>query len=834
MNSPLRIPRRTAARAATWVLVVFAIAALVGTIGVSTAPGLGSASVLPAPTLSPAATGFPTPIQHVITIFMENKERSTVLNQGPFQVSLQNQYAYSSTYYAPCHHSAPEYLAATSGQTLQCGSDALNSYSVNNIGNMLDTAGIPWKSYQESMPTPCDKSNSGNYAYRHNPFIYYSDLGSNCAANDVPFTNWNPNATSQPAYIWVTPNVLDDAHNTNTSYGDAWLKVFFDGGSYTSSSDLHGWKGILNEPWFSSTVVFVTYDEGSTSAGYSVPGVSNSYCTNGLSVCGGNIYFSAVSPYSSGVGLVSGDATHYNLLATEEWLLGLPCTGGGLDCNSGFPAMTGLFHFTSTGSSSFSVRGSVVDPNGTGLSAATVYANGSTDSTAKTGSTGSFSFTLANGTYAITATDPGYQRGYANVTVRGANITGLTVTLTPLNSSGSTFSVGGTVSDSSNGTGLSGAAVYANGSSSSISTTSGTGGAFGFHLRNGTYRITATAAGYLPAATNVTVHGAAVSGLVLALAPSGGPSSNYTVEGRVTSAVNGANVSGATVYANTSSTSISSTSAANGTYLLALPNGNYSLTAIAAGFLPSSRNLTVAGGPQSGVDLALPPAAVGSGAYTLSGTVTNGTSGLPVPGVTVYANASGTSQVTAAAANGTFGFLVANGSYELTATGAGYVPSSINVSVAGANLEGVNLSLAPNGTLPTDGVVTNAVDGTPVGNATLTFENGTTVVQVRTNGTGGYAVQLPPGDYLVSVQATGFSVTTSLVSMHARAGADYNFALAPALSAGPGNGGGSMLPVGAVLVVAIVAGIAGVLAPGILRRGFFHRGLFRRRPPRSR
>jgi hypothetical protein len=53
----------------------------------------------------------------------------------------------------------------------------------------------------------------------------------------------------------------------------------------------------------------------------------------------------SVSPYSVGLGALGVNASHYNLLTTIEWLLGLPSTGTGNDGTSQFPALTGLFHF---------------------------------------------------------------------------------------------------------------------------------------------------------------------------------------------------------------------------------------------------------------------------------------------------------------------------------------------------------------------------------------------------------------------------------------------------------------------------------------------------------
>ena len=378
------------------------------TIAGSAASAQGLAFPAPSGTGSSAGVAFPTPIRHVMVVFMENAPRSAVESQGPFEVSLEQSYASATHYYAVCHPSTGNYLSATSGQPLHCGTDGYTPYSVNNIAQLVAGANLTWKGYAESMPKACDTTTSGVYAVRHNPLVYYSDLGSSCAANDLPFTSWNPNAAAQANYIWVTPNTLDDGHDTNVSYGDAWLKVFFQGGSY-SGSDLTNWPGIENEPWFSSTVVFVTYDEGAVSypstSGYTVSGVTSSFCQSKgvgtLSVCGNNVYFSAVSPYTRGVGVYSADSSHYNLLGTAEWLLGLPCTSTGLDCNAGFPAMKGLFNFgTGGGTTQYSATFSEAGlPSGTSWSV-------SLGATSQSVTSSSISFLVSNGSYNYTVRSP--------------------------------------------------------------------------------------------------------------------------------------------------------------------------------------------------------------------------------------------------------------------------------------------------------------------------------------------------------------------------------------------------------------------------------------------
>jgi phosphatidylinositol-3-phosphatase len=281
-------------------------------------------------------SSLPTPIQHVFLIIMENEGTDQIYNVEPYETKLANTYAWGGDavsssdgtgYYAVCHPSAPNYLALTSGQTLQCGSDAYHSYSVNNLGNELDQAGESWVAYEESATKPCQTTSSGEYAVKHMPFPYYSDLGgsatgSTCSTHVLPIanvTNDYPYHSTPPAFTYIAPNLLDDGHDTSAAYADNWLHGFI--------------PSLIAQPWFSSSVIFITYDESygaNSNGGY-----------DGLT--GGPAYTVAISPYTRGVGALESNSSHYDLLSTMEWLLRLPGTGTGNDSNARFPALPQLF-----------------------------------------------------------------------------------------------------------------------------------------------------------------------------------------------------------------------------------------------------------------------------------------------------------------------------------------------------------------------------------------------------------------------------------------------------------------------------------------------------------
>ncbi len=272
-------------------------------------------------------TGFPTPIRHVVVIPFENADISTVLQDGPFFRYLAEHYAVASNYYAICHPSAPNYLALTSGKTWQCGSDGYQVYNSTNIGILLQSAGLSWAAYMDSMPIACDTNNAYPYMVKHDPFVYYQDIVGNtslCDTHVLPLSAWNETVANGtiPNFSFITPNMLNDGHDTSVSYADHWLRGFL-------GPD-------LNATWMNDTVIFITFDEG-----YLPGGAPDDSGYNGTA--GGHVYFAAISPFVPTNSTYLPDASHYNLLSTIEWLLGLPSTGH--NDSAAFPAMKSLFDF---------------------------------------------------------------------------------------------------------------------------------------------------------------------------------------------------------------------------------------------------------------------------------------------------------------------------------------------------------------------------------------------------------------------------------------------------------------------------------------------------------
>jgi acid phosphatase len=268
-------------------------------------------------------------VQHVVLILMENHGLYQVNQGGAYQRYLAAHFAAATHYYAICHPSVSDYLSITSGTPHQCGTDNYHTYNVTHIGDLVDGARKSWGSYLESMPTACAKKSTTMFNTHHDPFIAYRNVVNNssrCASHVLNSRLFNSSAVNGtlPNYSLYVPNMNDDCHNTKIPTCDTWLKKFL--GPILNAT------GPAEKAMVAHTVFFVVYDE---SIANDTSGYSGAH--------GGRVYLTAISPWSAGLQLTR-NASHYDLLSTVEWLMGLGSCGGH-DGTAAYPAMKGLFKF---------------------------------------------------------------------------------------------------------------------------------------------------------------------------------------------------------------------------------------------------------------------------------------------------------------------------------------------------------------------------------------------------------------------------------------------------------------------------------------------------------
>jgi hypothetical protein len=299
---------------------------------------------------------------HVAVVILENENASATYDpNGPAKYlnATRLQGAYDANYYATGHVSLDNYIAMMSGQgssppflaNTDCA--AVNLYfcvqaqklyaNGSNFADQLETAGRSWKGYMDSMPSPCFHADysptalppdpyqgnstsppAGNYADRHNPFIYFPDIIENdarCKQHVVPYTQLatDLSANALPGFSFITPDTCHDGHDSPTCAGgapgglagaDAWL-----------SKNL---PPLLTYLKAHNGLLLITSDEASTSdfSGCCAGGPCLAVCGLGLPGVGGAVGLVALGPHVK-TGQIQTKYDHASLLRTLEDLFGI-------------------------------------------------------------------------------------------------------------------------------------------------------------------------------------------------------------------------------------------------------------------------------------------------------------------------------------------------------------------------------------------------------------------------------------------------------------------------------------------------------------------------------
>lgn len=337
---------------------------LLSTVGAAIAFPTSVASG-PAPTLP----SFPTPVRHVVVIFMENANASWVLQNGTYQSYLAQKYSYASQFYSVKHGSNPSYFAATSGNTWTY----LQEYSTLDLADLTAAQQLTWGAFEQSMPTPCEAvhtSKTAAYSSGHNPFAWYADVytpASYCDSHDVGFGPLVSDLASgtMPSYSLIVANQTNDAHTlcpgpsweTRVNCGDAWLHSFL-------SPILNG-----SSAWARSTAFLLAYDEANLTDTRGLNGATG----------GGIVYAAAVGDCATPHYTTNVPYSTFSLLTTTEWLLGLGHTGHH-DSWSSYPPMESMFQNPACGTTAGNVSlstSAAPSYEGTASPASGSYASGS-------------------------------------------------------------------------------------------------------------------------------------------------------------------------------------------------------------------------------------------------------------------------------------------------------------------------------------------------------------------------------------------------------------------------------------------------------------------------
>jgi hypothetical protein len=243
---------------------------------------------------------------------MENKEYGRVVGarDAPFLNELLDRYALATNYHAITHPSQPNYIALVAGSTLGVTDDGVHNLAAANLFDQIEAAGRSWAVFAENVPLGCftgdDEENGpdgpGKYARKHEPAISFTSISRNPArcARITDFSHFDPAAAD---FELIVPNMCHDTHDCPVSTGDDFLRSFV--------------SRITNSQGFGESLLFITWDEGSTDEGG-----------------GGHVALVAISPLAKSGGRSGQAANHYSLLRTVEDAWGLGCLAQSCKANN--------------------------------------------------------------------------------------------------------------------------------------------------------------------------------------------------------------------------------------------------------------------------------------------------------------------------------------------------------------------------------------------------------------------------------------------------------------------------------------------------------------------
>jgi hypothetical protein len=249
-----------------------------------------------------ATAAAPLPkFDHIVVIVFENKESTSVLGNhaAPTFNAFGRRYSRLTRYYGVTHPSLPNYLALVSGSTQGITTNCTDCViDATSLADTIEASGRTWKAYAEGLPAPGFLGPfNGRYAKKHNPFAYFRGIAEDSArrARLVPLSQLGPDvrAGTLPSFSLVVPDLCHSMHDCSVAVGDAWLR-----------SQIGKFVKLPN------TVVFVVFDEGSTSIR---GGGHTAALAIGRAVRPGSRFAKATG--------------HYGILRTIEQAWGLPFLG---------------------------------------------------------------------------------------------------------------------------------------------------------------------------------------------------------------------------------------------------------------------------------------------------------------------------------------------------------------------------------------------------------------------------------------------------------------------------------------------------------------------------
>lgn len=241
-----------------------ALAQTFSTVYTSTATADVAKAAATAKTSSPTSHVKGKAFDRLAIIWLENTDYTLAVGD-PNLAWLAKKGITLSNYFGVTHPSEPNYVAAIGGDYFGMDNDNFNfiDKNVSTIMDLLDDKGISWGEYQEDMPysgfegfsyiNQVTKKN--DYVRKHNPAIIYDsnskDADRLSRIKNLTMFQEDLKANKLPQWMFITPNMTSDGHDTSVTTAGAWTRNFV--------------EPLLDDKNFmQNTLVLITFDESGT------------------------------------------------------------------------------------------------------------------------------------------------------------------------------------------------------------------------------------------------------------------------------------------------------------------------------------------------------------------------------------------------------------------------------------------------------------------------------------------------------------------------------------------------------------------------------------------
>ncbi|KAK5653355.1 hypothetical protein OQA88_9047 [Cercophora sp. LCS_1] len=214
-----------------------------------------------APSSSPTSNVQGVAFDRIVHIWLENIDYDDAANNQDMQW-IANQGLLLTNYWAVTHPSQPNYAATVAGDYFGMDHDDLVAFpeNISTIVDLLDTKHISWGEYQENMPYAGfqgmnfsnRETGASDYVRKHNPLMLFDSVALNETRRSQikNFTAFYEDLRRErlPQWSFITPNMTNDAHDTNLTFSARWTRNFL--------------TPLLQNPHFTrDTLIVLSFDE---------------------------------------------------------------------------------------------------------------------------------------------------------------------------------------------------------------------------------------------------------------------------------------------------------------------------------------------------------------------------------------------------------------------------------------------------------------------------------------------------------------------------------------------------------------------------------------------